>query len=129
MPDSDALTRGVRVQVVSQYIAEHSRPEQSHFFFAYRVRVTNEAGPPVRLVNRHWIIEDAEGRSEEVRGAGVVGAQPRLEEGQTFEYTSFCPLPTPMGSMRGSYEMSYDDGESFNAEIARFELSEPLAYN
>jgi ApaG protein len=83
----------------------------------------------VRLINRHWVIEDGEGRSEEVRGPGVVGAQPRLEEGQTFEYTSFCPLPTPVGSMRGSYEMHYDNGESFKAEIARFELSEPLAYN
>jgi len=127
--ESDVLTSGVRVQVVSQYIAEHSRPEQAHFFFAYRVRITNEKEMPVRLISRHWIIEDAAGQVEEIRGPGVVGAQPRLEQGQTFEYTSFCPLPTPMGSMRGTYQMVTDDGDGFDAEVGRFELSEPMAYN
>lgn len=129
MSESNVLTRGVRIQVVSQYIAEHSRPEQAHFFFAYRIRITNEAETPVRLISRHWIIEDAAGHVEEIRGPGVVGAQPRLEQGQTFEYTSFCPLPTPMGSMRGTYQMVTDDGEGFDAEVGPFELSEPMAYN
>lgn len=129
MSESNVLTRGVRIQVVSQYIAEHSRPEQAHFFFAYRIRITNEAETPVRLISRHWIIEDAAGNVEEIRGPGVVGAQPRLEQGQTFEYTSFCPLPTPMGSMRGTYQMVTDDGEGFDAEVGPFELSEPMAYN
>jgi len=127
--ESDVLTSGVRVQVVSQYVAEHSRPEQAHFFFSYRVRISNEAEAPVRLISRHWIIEDAAGHVEEVRGPGVVGAQPRLEQGQTFEYTSFCPLPTPKGSMRGTFQMVADNGEGFDVEVGRFELSEPMAYN
>lgn len=129
MSESNAVTRDVRVHVISQYIAEHSRPDQGRFLFAYRVRITNEAETPVQLMSRHWIIEDAEGHVEEVQGPGVVGAQPRLEQGQTFEYTSFCPLPTPTGSMRGTYQMVTDDGDAFDAEVGRFELSEPLAYN
>ena len=129
MSTSEAVTRGVRVQVVSQYIAEQSRPEHCRFFFAYRVRITNEEDAPVKLVSRHWIIEDAEGQVQEVKGPGVVGAQPRLEQGETFEYTSFCPLETPTGSMRGTYQMVTDTGEAFDAEVGRFKLSEPMAYN
>jgi len=127
--DSDETTQGIRVAVRAAYVPERSRPEMGHFFFIYRVRVTNVGDRPARLRSRHWIIEDAEGRTEEVQGPGVVGKQPRLEPGQAFEYTSFCPLPTPTGSMRGSYRMEYDDGAAFDATVGRFELSEPLAYN
>ncbi|MEE2827732.1 MAG: Co2+/Mg2+ efflux protein ApaG [Myxococcota bacterium] len=129
MSSSEAVTQGVRVRVDSQYIPEHSQPERERFFFAYRVRITNEGPVPVQLISRHWIIESSGGEVEEVQGPGVVGAQPRLDPGQTFEYTSFCPLPTPTGSMRGTYQMVLDSGEGFDAEVGRFELSEPLAYN
>jgi len=127
--DSDLTTNGIRVTVRAAYVPERSRPEVGHFFFIYTVRVTNRGDEAARLVSRHWIIEDAAGRTEEVKGPGVVGKQPRLEPGQGFEYTSFCPLPTPTGSMRGTYQMVYDDGRAFDAEVGRFELSEPLAYN
>ncbi len=129
MFDSDLTTNGIRVTVRAAYVPERSRPEVGHFFFIYTVRVTNRGDEAARLVSRHWIIEDAAGRTEEVKGPGVVGKQPRLEPGQGFEYTSFCPLPTPTGSMRGTYQMVYDDGRAFDAEVGRFELSEPLAYN
>lgn len=129
MFDSDVTTEGLRVTVRARYLPERSRPEAAHFFFVYTVRMTNLGTSAAKLESRHWIIEDAHGRTEEVRGPGVVGKFPRLEPGQGFEYTSFCPLPTPTGSMRGTYRMVRDDGRGFDAEVGRFELSEPLAYN
>jgi len=95
--------------------------------FAYTIRITNEGDARVQLVSRHWIIADANGREEEVRGPGVVGEQPVLPPGKFFEYTSGCPLPTPFGSMRGTYQMITSEGESFDAEIAPFALAEPHA--
>lgn len=126
---SEAMTRGVRVQVVAQYIPERSTPDEDFYFFAYRVRIQNEADVPVKLISRHWIITDGTGHVEEVRGPGVVGAQPLLEEGQAFEYTSACPLRTPVGAMHGSFEMVSADGEIFDAEIAPFTLAIPNAIN
>ena len=126
---SEAVTRGVRVQVESRYVAERSSPEQGQWFFAYRIRITNEGSERVQLISRHWIITDANGRVEEVRGPGVVGKQPVLGPGEGFEYTSFCPLGTPFGTMQGTYQMITATGETFDAEIAAFPLSEPYGVN
>jgi ApaG protein len=128
MSSSEAVTRGIRVVVRSRYLPERSRPEQSHWFFAYTIRIENESDRRVQLVSRHWIITDAHERVEEVRGPGVVGQQPILEPGQSFEYTSGCPLETPFGSMRGTYQMASGD-DLFDVEIAPFALSEPLSVN
>jgi ApaG protein len=126
---SDTTTRGVRVVVRSAYVPERSSPQESHFFFAYRVRIANEGTETVRLVSREWIITDADGNVEQVNGPGVVGEQPTLEPGAHFEYTSFCPLPTAIGSMHGSYQMVTANGERFDAEIAPFSLAVPAALN
>ena len=99
------LTRGVRVRVKSAYVPERSSPPQGHYFFAYHVRIANEGDETVQLVSRHWIITDGDGHQEHVQGPGVVGEQPVLAPGESFEYTSFCPLATPIGSMHGSYQM------------------------
>jgi ApaG protein len=126
---SEARTRGILVQVESSYLPERSQPMQNRWFFDYRVRITNQGQEVVQLISRHWIITDANGRVEEVAGPGVVGEQPVLRPGESFEYTSFCPLGTPFGTMEGSYQMTTDDGESFDADIATFELSQPLPTN
>ncbi len=129
MYDSEATTRGVAVAVQASYVAERSQPVEGRWFFAYRIRIHNRGQAPVQLLSRHWVITDAHGNVEEVRGPGVVGEQPHLAPGESFEYTSFCPLPTPFGTMEGSYEMVTDSGERFWAKIGRFTLSEPLAVN
>ena len=123
---SDTITQGVRVQVRARYSAEHSDPQRSHWFFLYTIRIANEGEQPVQLMTRHWVITDATGHVEEVRGPGVVGVQPRLDPGEHFEYTSGCPLPTPFGSMEGSFQMVTEDEDGgFNAKVERFELREP----
>lgn len=129
MPSSEAVTRGIRVQVESAYVPERSQPAQGEWFFAYRIRISNESRATVRLISRHWVITDAEGRVQEVRGPGVVGEQPVLAPGEAFEYTSACPLPTSFGTMHGSYEMIGDDGRGFGVEIAPFALGEPYSIN
>lgn len=126
---SDTLTRGVRITVLPRYVPEQSEPSKSHYLFAYHVTITNEGAAPVQLISRHWIITDGEGKTEEVRGAGVVGYQPRLEPGEQFQYTSGCPLRTPVGTMHGSYQMVADDGESFEAYIDPFRLAVPRVLN
>ena len=126
---SEATTRGIRVRVVSRYSREHSHPEQGRWFFLYTVEITNEGSSTVQLVSRHWIIENADKHVEEVRGPGVVGEQPILAPGESFEYTSACPLGTPFGSMRGTYQMVTDTGARFDAEIAPFRLAQPYAVN
>ncbi len=126
---TDTTTRGIRIQVTSVFVPERSDPAQNHYFFAYHVRITNLGRQSAKLVSRHWIITDAEGRTEEVRGPGVVGEQPVLGQGDTFEYTSFCPLPTAVGSMHGSYQMVTDGGEEFDAIIRPFSLAVPTAVN
>lgn len=127
MSTSEAVTRGVRVQVVARYSPERSDPAHHLWFFLYTIRIRNEGGETVQLVNRHWIITDATGHVEEVRGPGVVGEQPVLAPGESFEYTSGCPLRTPFGTMRGTYDMRAASGAHFDAEVAEFTLREPGA--
>lgn len=127
MSKSKATTRGVQVEVQARYSPEHSDPSAELWFFLYTIRITNGGPEPVQLHSRHWIITDATGKVEEVDGPGVVGKQPTLEPGHAFEYTSGCPLPTPFGSMAGSYQMVTGGGEKFEAEIGAFELREPSA--
>ncbi|HVL67753.1 MAG TPA: Co2+/Mg2+ efflux protein ApaG [Vicinamibacterales bacterium] len=122
---SEALTRGVRINVVSEYDADRSEPARNQWFFLYTIRISNEGAETVQLLTRHWIITDAEGRVEEVRGPGVVGKQPILKPGESFEYTSGCPLTTPFGVMEGTYQMVTENGDRFDARIAPFTLSEP----
>ena len=126
---SEAITRGIRVQVKSSYVEARSAPLQGIYFFAYHVRIKNEGDVPVQLLSRRWTITDGIGRTEEVRGPGVVGAQPRLAPGETFEYTSFCPLKTEIGSMNGTYQMQTAAGERFEAQIHPFTLALPHALN
>jgi ApaG protein len=125
----EALTQGIRVQVRSAYMPEQSRPQDDYYIFSYRVRLTNEGEAPTQLISRHWIITDADGQVQEVRGQGVVGQQPRLAPGESFEYESFCPLPTPLGSMQGSYQMLEDGGGVFEAQIPVFTLAIPQRLN
>ena len=126
---SEAVTRGVKVEVESFYDAERSVPQDRYYFFAYRVRITNGGGERVQLMRRHWRITDADGSVQDVEGPGVVGRQPVLAPGQSFEYTSFCPLRTPLGWMEGEYELVAAGGEKFAAAIGRFALEVPHAVN
>jgi ApaG protein len=126
---SQAVTRGIRVEVEARYVPERSRPDSSRWFFSYRIRISNRGAERVQLVSRHWVITDAHGHTEEIRGPGVVGEQPVLDPGESYEYTSFCPLETPFGTMEGTYQMIAPDGTSFDAEIALFSLSEPYSIN
>jgi len=126
---SDTTTRGVRVEVQSSYVPERSAPRDSRYFFAYKIRISNRSEETVQLLSRHWVITDGDGNVEHVRGPGVVGEQPVLEPGESFEYTSFCPLPTPIGSMHGTYQMVTAGGSTFDAEIAPFSLAVPHALN
>lgn len=122
---SEAVTNNVRVEVESQYAPDRSQPFESRWFFHYTVRITNEGDETIQLLSRHWIITDGTGHVEEVTGAGVVGEQPVLTSGETFEYTSGCPLKTSTGTMRGTYQMVTEDGTHFDVEIAPFSLAEP----
>jgi ApaG protein len=123
---SSALTEGIRITVRSQYLAEQSSPDDDRYVFAYTVKIANEGDGTAQLRTRHWVITDGRGTIEEVRGDGVVGEQPRLAPGQTFQYTSGCVLQTPVGTMHGSYRMHRDDGSTFDATIAPFSLASPL---
>ena len=118
-------TRAITVTVQPIYLEDQSAPEQSQFVWAYHVRIENKGEIAVQLRNRYWRITDALGRVQEVRGAGVVGEQPLLKPGQSFEYTSGTPLPTPSGIMTGSYEMESSSGEKFNVTIPAFSLDSP----
>jgi ApaG protein len=126
---SNTTTRGVRVEVETAYVPERSSPRDAQYFFAYRIRISNAGEETVQLLSRHWVITDGDGRVEHVRGPGVVGEQPVLEPGESFEYTSFCPLPTAIGSMHGTYQMVTAGGSAFEAEIAPFSLAMPTALN
>jgi len=120
-----ATTRQISVTVRPTYLDEQSAPEHSHFVWAYHVLIENRGPETVQLLHRHWRITDARGQLREVRGAGVVGQQPRLEPGGSFEYTSGTPLTTPSGIMSGSYEMQNERGERFDVEIPAFSLDSP----
>lgn len=117
------------MQVKAAYMPEHSLPREQHFHFSYHITISNVGTEAAQLISRHWIITDAEGEVQEVRGPGVVGQQPVLQPGASFEYTSFCPLRTNVGTMHGSYQMTKADGESFEARIAPFTLAVPNALN
>ncbi len=126
---STSITDGIRVSVTSRYIPEQSVPRLKRFVWAYTIRIVNESATPAKLVSRHWVIVDAMQKVEEVRGPGVVGEQPRIEPGKSFQYTSGCVLTTSRGTMRGEYQMVRDDGASFDAEIAPFALELPPTLN
>ena len=115
----------IAVEVETQYLPEQSDPAAERYFFAYSITITNVGSVAAQLISRHWIITDAEGRIEEVRGLGVVGHQPMLQPGESFEYTSSCPLPTPVGTMKGTYQMVAEDGTRFEAPISEFVLAMP----
>ncbi len=122
-----ALTRGISITVMPRFMAEESSPEQGRYFFAYTVEIINGSLDRVQLVTRYWRIVDGLGRVQEVRGAGVVGKQPVLGPGESFTYTSGCPLETTDGTMAGHYVMRTAAGETFEAEIPGFSLDSPHA--
>lgn len=126
---SDTITRGIRVQAESFYDEDRSSPPENYYFFSYQIRITNLGGEKVQLVSREWLITDANGETQRVQGPGVVGEQPVLLPGESFEYTSFCPLSTAVGAMQGSYRMVLENGDSFDAEVAPFALAVPHAVN
>jgi ApaG protein len=126
---SETVTQGIRIRVESDYLADRSSPLEGYYLFSYRVSIANEGRDPARLVSREWIITDANGNEQRVNGPGVVGQQPLLAPGESFEYTSFCPLPTAMGSMHGSYQMEAESGRKFDAMIAPFTLAVPGSVN
>ena len=126
---SDTTTRGIRIQVESNYLPGQSSPRDSQYLFAYHVRISNEGTETAQLVSREWVITSADGEVERVKGPGVVGETPVLAPGKAFEYTSYCPLKTSVGSMQGTYQMVTANGEKFDANIAPFTLAVPNALN
>jgi len=128
-PMSEAVTNDIRVEVLSRYSPENSRPPQDEWVFQYTVRITNQGNLTVQLLSRHWIITDALEHIEEVRGPGVIGEQPVLAPGESFKYSSWCPLKTPMGMMHGTYQMVGADGSHFDIEIAPFALKARYTVN
>jgi ApaG protein len=115
----------IQVEVETQYIEEQSLPNQDHYVFAYSITIYNSGSIPAQLLTRHWIITDANNKVQDVKGEGVVGEQPHLKPGEQYRYTSGTMLETPVGTMRGSYQMLADDGVEFDAEIPTFTLSMP----
>ena len=120
-----ALTREIEVVVEPFYLEEQSDPEDDRYVWGYRIVISNNSGIAVRLVNRYWNITDQNGQVDEVTGPGVVGEQPRLSPGDTYEYSSGCPLDTPSGLMFGHYQMETDEGEIFDVDIPAFSLDSP----
>lgn len=118
-------TYDMSVSVVPRYLPEQSDPTQQRYVFAYTVRITNTGTQPAQVISRHWVITDGAQRTEEVRGLGVVGQQPLLPPGESFEYTSGCPLATPVGTMRGTYHCVGENGVPFEVEIPEFVLAMP----
>jgi ApaG protein len=119
---SDAVTQSIRVEVLARYSPENSQALQSDWVFQYTVRITNQGADTVQLISRYWIITDALEHVEEVRGLGVIGEQPVLGPGESFKYSSWCPLKTPTGMMRGTYQMVRSDGSQFDVDVAPFGL-------
>jgi ApaG protein len=121
----DPAKYAITVAATASYVADQSDPSHNQYVFAYTITVTNAGTVAAQLVSRHWIITDSDHHVQEVKGAGVVGQQPLLKPGETFEYTSGANLKTPVGTMRGSYQMIAEDGHAFDAEIPSFTLSVP----
>lgn len=126
---SDCITEGIRITVDPEYIPGELVSTNGKYLFSYRVRIVNEGELPAKLISRHWIIIDSEGKTENVQGEGVVGRQPKLNPGEEFKYTSYCPLGTPWGTMEGTFQMLRNDGTEFKAIIERFYLVSPEAAN
>ena len=124
---SDQVTRGVRVRAAACFMEKESDPSMRVFLYGYRIRFDNEGEEMIQLISRHWVIVDAQGRREEVRGAGVVGEQPTLAPGEFYEYASGCPLKTEWGTMEGSYLFSVEDEEPFEVAVGRFFLAPNVA--
>lgn len=121
----EAITRGIRIRVEPRYMDDQSSPEDGHFVWSYAVEISNDGAETVQLKSRIWRITDAHGRTEEVRGPGVVGQTPVIEPGKMFHYTSGCPLKTPQGIMVGSYQMTDEAGKLFDVAIPAFSLDSP----
>lgn len=121
----EVVPHSIRVDVETAYLSEQSDPGERRFVFSYTITIRNEGRVPARLVTRHWLITDANGKTQEVRGDGVVGEQPHLKPGQGFRYSSGAVIETPVGAMQGSYQMVGDDGAQFDAPIAPFRLAIP----
>jgi len=115
----------IRIQVATRYVDEQSEPEMDRYVFAYTITISNDGGVAAKLISRHWIITDANGKVQEVSGDGVVGEQPHLQPGEEFQYSSGAVLDTPVGAMQGLYRMETDDGINFDAPIAAFTLAVP----
>ena len=128
-PLSEAKTENIKVEVMAMYSAENSKPLQDEWVFQYTVRITNQGTDTVQLISRHWIITDGFDHVEEVKGPGVVGEQPVLKPGESFQYSSWCPLKTPFGAMRGTYQMVREGGKQFDIEIAPFGLKAKYTVN
>ena len=126
---SDTTTRGIRIQVRSEFDPERSSPRENTYVFQYHVRIDNVGQEKAQLISREWIITNADGEVERVKGPGVVGEQPILTPGSSFEYRSFCPLKTSVGAMHGSYQMVTTNGDRFDAIISPFTLAVPNALN
>lgn len=122
----ETITHGIRVRVWPEYQADQSSPEEGYYFWSYTIEIANEGKVPVQLKTRFWRITDSVGRTEEVRGPGVVGQTPLIDPGQSFTYTSGCPLSTPSGIMVGSYQMSGDGGRLFDVAVPPFSLDSPF---
>lgn len=122
---TEPSTNDIRVDVETAYVAEQSEPELNRFVFSYTITIRNQGGVPAKLLTRHWVITDSNGKVQEVRGEGVVGEQPHLKPGEGFRYSSGAVLETPVGSMQGAYQMVNDRGENFDAPIAPFRLAVP----
>lgn len=120
-----ARTGDVIVRVAVSFLAEQSDPGRGHWFWSYHIRVENAGSAPVQLMSRHWIIKDGRGNAQEVRGEGVVGEQPVIAPGKSYDYVSGCPLHTPTGSMEGSYQMVDEEGAGFDVAIPHFALVGP----
>lgn len=121
-PVSEAVTESIRVEVLARHAPETASVNKGEWVFQYTVRITNQGTEAVQLLSRHWIITDALEQVKEVRGPGVIGQQPVLQPGESFKYSSWCPLPTPTGMMHGTYRMARPSGEQFDIEIAPFAL-------
>ena len=117
--------KNITVEVETQYMEGQSEPENERYVFSYTITIRNEGGVPAQLLSRHWLITDANGNIQEVKGEGVVGEQPHLKPGEGFQYTSGAMIATPVGSMQGSYQMLTDGGDEFDAEIPAFTLAIP----
>ncbi len=120
-----SVAHKIRVDVSTSYVDDQSKPDESRYVFSYTITIQNEGTVPAKLLTRHWVITDANGKVQEVRGDGVVGEQPHLQPGQGFRYSSGAVIETPVGAMQGSYQMMADDGAKFDAHIAPFRLAKP----